>query len=89
MKLAWLPTVAIIMVVLLWVGGNAGYAVMVALFGVLTYTLEVIFFPMGKCGWCDHGKQWSPFTHSFKVCRHCGGAGVRPRLGHRFWKRDE
>lgn len=89
MKISWLPTAAIFLVLLLWLGGHHGYAVLVGLLGALFYALEVAVYPNTKCSWCEGtGRQWSLLTSNFKICGHCGGAGVRPRLGHRIWKRS-
>lgn len=74
----------VVVVWLLWSGGNHAYAVGAAVLGLVVWALDVAIFPTVKCGWCEHGRQHSPLGKGFRACGSCGGAGVRPKWGHRM-----
>lgn len=79
MKIAIGVAVAIM---LLWMGGHPGLAVMIALLTVGAILLSMNSFNIVECG-CDHGKIWSPFGKRFKWCKRCDGRGVRKSFSSR------
>ena len=87
MKISTLPAIAAGAVLLLWIGSYHTQAIGTAFLGLVAYVVECAIFDMGPCHWCDHGKQDSPVSNNFRVCRKCGGSGVRKRLGRRLWER--
>jgi rRNA maturation endonuclease Nob1 len=86
-KIPALPAIALGLVLVLWLSNHHAQAIGVAFLGIVAYVVECAIFDMRPCHWCDRGKQDSPMSNNFRVCRKCGGSGVRKRLGRRLWER--
>ena len=73
---------AVAAIMLLWMGGHQGLAVMIGIIGAVAFILDMSSFDTIKCG-CDHGKIWSWFGTRFKRCKRCDGTGIRKGFLHR------
>lgn len=72
--------------VLLWIGNNHAWSVLVGLLGFTIYVIDLVVKPWVPCSGCNMtGKKWSLVSNSFSTCNDCGGLLKRVRLGRRLW----
>lgn len=69
-----------------------GFLVLVGIVAVLalSYWISLHIHPYTKCGVCKGAgrSRGNLFSHSFGLCRRCGGTGRKSRLGVRLFIRN-